>query len=318
MKRPFLIILLLTTLSAAKPETTRLPIEKVPFSEDALSKNVWDGSRQSTINDRVSVDISMFENGLIRESVEGRTELYLLRNDSVYWRGFNQGRKIGGLLDSTVLYATLPLTETDTRIVSYNASANLSGRHYFNQTGKYTSEYIGAGTFIATSCDSIPAILIREKRCSTRFYAGNDSIKTDSLHVVFYRWYEKSSLIPFALQVTSEDGSSRLFTADDFQLDKASVDAYPDKEMRQAILDSSAISIGAGSVNVILNGVTGVDAEVFLVDIPGNIYGKTHKALEFGQNIFSISTTGLASGNYMIIIIVDGEPPLTKKEVLRL
>ena len=65
-----------------------------------------------------------------------------------------------------------------------------------------------------------------------------------------------------------------------------------------------------------LGELPGVEADVYIIDVPGNIYGRTVMSLDDTRNEFHIATSGLGHGSYLLVIALGGDSPLVEKRAL--
>ena len=323
MRKHASIIIFLIFISfrmAAAPQRLALPVEKNPFDEQELRPAVWDATSQSVIDERSRSHISLSSKGLIREYLDSFTSLYLFVEDSVYFRGSTYGTEIGVLADTAKLVLRFPLS-VGSRFGSEYAARGLA----FSETpiaekGSVLSEVLSRGRFIHAPGDTSAATMTYEKRCMATVFAPTDSsdYKDVPSHTLeFYRWYGEGNRLPFAVQRRLDGGEWRLWLCGE-SAGQSGSDSDRDKDIRPSILANAEISVGNGFVSVTLGAAEDVVAEIHIVDVSGNIFGRTHCRLSDTDTTISISTDGLAHGSYMLVIILDNDPSLTEKRMLAL
>jgi len=84
------------------------------------------------------------------------------------------------------------------------------------------------------------------------------------------------------------------------------------------VLDGAEVTISRSEVTVTLGNMPGVEAEVYVIDIAGNFYGHTVRLLDSPSNVFHISLSGIQREGSMLVITLDGNPPLTEKRLLQI
>ncbi|MCM1068257.1 MAG: hypothetical protein NC418_11860, partial [Muribaculaceae bacterium] len=187
-----------------------------------------------------------------------------------------------------------------------------------SQTGTVHTEVLGSGRFVFVPGDTVAARLVHEKRSVRTIYSGGDSIAPDSSEVSFYRWYTPGASLPFAVQVKRSGVEERLYLAEYHLVADAADDNRedtPSEVDRRAVLDAVDVSRSGSSLNVSFPAAQGVEVEVYIVDVPGNIYGHSSRVLGSEPVTVDISLAGLGAGRYMLVINISGEPMLTGKEM---
>ncbi|MBP3537211.1 MAG: hypothetical protein J6J93_06680 [Muribaculaceae bacterium] len=316
MKNKCLLFLAVLSLSPeVSGERVEFPYECVPFTDRALSEQVWDVSSQ----DIRAVDVPGFvysnPNGFITEYIGGDAEHYLLRGDSLIFRGYTRGRGTGALVDSTAATLRFSLTPGDSVMSVYSVSGSVEGVPVFRESGTVYGKVVREGRFVFAPGDTVPAILVHERReCTTNI---GDSISAGNSDD-FLRWYAPGSALPFALQYRRSDSSgARLFLPERFHgYEYASRKTDTPEDARQRIIDGAQVTVTESEATVVLGGLPGVEAEVYVIDVAGNIYGHTVRTLDGAANEFRISLTGIQCERCMLVITLGGTPQLTDKRML--
>lgn len=300
----------------ASAERAALPFELVPFNDRALSSHVWDVTGHDVLKDDGNGFIYENTHGFITEFTGNDAEHYILRGDSLIFRGYTRGHNVGALVDSAALVLKFPLEEGDSAVSAYSASGSVDGIPIFRDKGIVCGKVVREGRFIFAPDDTITAILVHELRnCSTSIIDSLTTGNTDD----FWRWYLPDSRLPFALQYRrGDDASVRLFMTDRFpgrQPRRSHADTGQDG--RQHILDNARVGITGKDASVTLGNLPGTEAEVYIIDTAGNIYGHTVRTLDNSANEFHISLSGIQRQGCMLVITLSGNPPLTGKHLLQ-
>ncbi len=313
--RLILIIALLLSLRASA-ERSELPFECTPFHSQALSGPIWDATSLGIVDDDGYGFIYSNSNGFITEYTVSDAEHYLMRGDSLIFRGYTRGRNLGALVDSLTHVLRFPLETGDSIVSVYSLSGSIEGHPIFRDEGTVNCEVLRKGVFIFAPGDTVPAILVHEQRNCNTYTKDSMTCNTDD----FWRWYYPDSRIPFALQFKqSEEQSARLFLTDRFQghvIKRKGIET--EKDSRQSIIDRAEVTVSEFEVTVILGSIPDVEAEVYIVDIAGNIYGHTVRPLDRTSNEFHISLSGIQRNGCMLVMTLNGTPPLTNKRLLQL
>lgn len=301
----------------AVAERSALPYECAPFSDRALSGAVWDASTRGIIDDDGRGFISLNSRGFVTEYIDGDAEHYLIRGDSLIFRGYTRGRSVGALADSIAQVLLFPLIPGDSVVSEYSVSGSVDGVPVFSDEGTVCGKVAREGLFVFAPGDSVPALLVHERRtCTTTIGDSISAANTDD----FWRWYAAGSRIPFALQFRRSDGQpARLFLTDRFPgALQSPAETEPETDARQRILDGAEVTISRSEVTVTLGNMPGVEAEVYVIDIAGNVYGHTVRQLDGPSNVFHISLSGIQREGSMLVITLDGNPPLTDKRLVQI
>ncbi|MDE6854115.1 MAG: hypothetical protein K2J38_03565 [Muribaculaceae bacterium] len=293
-----------------------MPCERIPFSREILESSLWNASVQSAVNEGGRGYVSLSPGGFITEYINADSEHYLLSGDTLVFRGYTRGRNIGALVDSVTPLLRFPVVPGDSMTTAYSVSGSVDGVPMFMERGEMSVSAVRRGRFVFASGDTVPAVLVHERRNCLSF------TKADSAGVEntedFWRWYAPDARIPFAIQLTrAGDRAPRLFVPDSYDGagDDASVSAT-DEERRREVLAAAQVSYSNGGICVTLGELPGVEADVYIIDVPGNIYGRTVMSLDDTRNEFHIATSGLGHGSYLLVIALGGDSPLVEKRAL--
>lgn len=311
----FIIIVASWLLSDAM-STVTLPVEKSGLSRECLQSMIWDATKVSTNECYGSGYISVAPDGLVKESLGEYTELYRRRDNRILWRGFTMGRYIGCLVDSTVIYALLPLDDGGGAECKFSAKVKSHDILLYEMSGSCSTRLCAKGKFIISPGDTIPASLMTESRRYIETADGH--LPPDTTTIQFYRWYANGEDMPFAVQVNREGYSECLFMISETteKLTYNDDDDGGGDDVAKELLDNIKISAGHGTVSISLGQFEGSYAEAYLVDIPGNIHGRTRSSLDEPENVIDIPLYGLPSGTYMLVVIIDDNPEFIYKQIL--
>ncbi len=320
MKKLFLLsYTVLLSVFSAQGESVLLSCERVPFDDKILESKVWDVNVQSVIDENSDARIEISERGFVQEYAADVCQLYLHKRDTLIWRGYTEGRNLGVLLDSVALCHIFPLQSDAHSRVHFIARQESDGKVFALLEGDLDADVVCRGKFILAMADTIPATLTREKRV----YSVNDAdnggqIYTDS--VVIHRWYTSGARMPMALQVSASGAAPRFFACESFDY-RASDDMQdmPDEAALRDIAESATVTKANGKLYVELCYAQGVTADVCIVDVSGNTYGRELMPLDNVRNEVEISITGLNPGSYLLVIQLSGENmAVVEKRILAL
>lgn len=295
-----------------------MPCERVPFGVQSLEGCLWDASSLSAVDEGGRGFVSLASSGLVTEYLAHDAEHYLVRGDSLIFRGYTRGRNIGALVDTIVPVLRFPFVEGDSVRAEFTVTGAVEGKPVFYECGAVSNAVSRRGRFVFAPGDTVPAFMVREERVYHTVTAG-DAVGAAG-HDIFVRWYTKGSMLPFAVQLQRQgDASPRLFMAqwDDVEVAEDEAVGQADKDaLRRSVLDGASVERTPDGVTVSLGGVADTEAEVYIVDVAGNIYGRTSRKLDGDTNEFVIATSSLSPGSYMLVIILGGEAPLIEKRLI--
>lgn len=287
----------------------RFEVEYEPFTIEVLESGVWDLTRTSVIDSRSQASAKIGVSDIYSETVSEHSFHYILRNDTLFYRGYNVGRSVSAKVDGFVSIYSFPLLSSSTSS-TYSGGGQASLTYDFDELGTIDCS-ISKGLFIAGVCDTISSYLVHERHRGIVLRNGNDSIPF--AHEI-YRWYAAGSRLPFAVQTGIDRGSTQLFfCTEQIWSDDAH---HNDVDKRDAVLRDAIVTVGADAVNISLRNTTGLTIETYIVDISGNIFGYTSMAYNDDAAEIGISTIGLRQGQYMVVIGIDGTPTLTEKRII--
>lgn len=294
MKTTLPLIILFIAL-AAYGERSALPQELTTFSADALSARIWDASRLNTVNPKTRCFVDLADNGLITWDVEGNAEHYLLRGDSVVFRGYTRG------VDQSALVDTL-----DSKRVVVSFLDQIIDTLDFDFTRN-----ISFGRFVFAPGDTVDARLFDE----VRIYSA-DSARSSSER--YLSWYAGDEVLPFALQVQRMGWTEpRLFVSEwnPLRFDK-SKKSQTDEDIRAA-LENASVTVSSQYINMAIDALPGYICECAVVDPAGTCCYSESISLDSPAS-FSIPITGLPKGAYLISLSIQTTKPITERRIINL
>lgn len=294
MKYSFPIPLIFIAL-AAYGERSALPQELTTFSADALSAKMWDASRLNTDNPKTRCFVDLADNGLITWDVEGDAEHYLLRGDSVVFRGYTRS------VDQSALVDTL-----DSKRVVVSFLDQIIDTLDFDFTRN-----ISFGRFVFAPGDTVDARLVDE----VRIYSA-DSARSCSER--YLSWYAGDEVLPFALQVQRMGWTEpRLFVSEwnPLRFDKSKKSQT--EENIRVTLENASVTVSSQYINVAVGALPGYTCECAVVDPAGTCCYSEGISLETSAS-FSIPVTGLPKGTYLLSLTIQATKPITERRIINL
>lgn len=317
MKPIYYLIVFLSALpwmGYAAERHVGMQYERVPFSSDELFSDKWDASSRSVVDDHARAGIKVSNGGVLTEYIGSRAEHYLFRGDTLLYRGNTDGNHECELVTTDCPALLMPILAGATIESGYNSEKRFTGRLGACVSGSLCSDVRGPGLFIIAPGDSLRAYLVHETR-SIAAYSPDQSIINQNCTEEIWRWYAAGDSVAFAVQRRiGADNQERFFAPAEFVGESEEEQSFDASD----IIDNASINITHGNIIVSLGQLRGVLADVYIVDIPGNIYGRSTRELSEENNIFNISTAGLQSGTYMLVIAVLTEEPLVHKQIVTL
>ncbi len=288
--------------------------EKVAFDNVELNSSTWDVESKSVVDDYPQFDISISDAGIYKEKYGNKIQLYLLKCDTLYYRGFTIGRTIGASVDTSSAIVTFPLLESDSKQYSLRQSVFQMSEFAYQAEVNTKTEYIKRGKLIIGS-DTLSTILMKEQRNAIAYVVKDSSTVTVPYEELIFRWYTDNSYIPIAIQCKFQEWTApRLFVKKNIQASEFTTDdVSPDIE---SIIEEALINIDNKSVSVTLGYAPTAIVDISIVDLIGNIYGHSSGILDAAENTFTINTGDIPHGSYMLVITISGEIGYTKKQII--
>lgn len=315
---PSLFLTFLCLYSLA--DTVRLPCMLTPLSRDKLRSNFWNLGECNLVAEDVKAWVTVSQTGFVTEYDSPDARHYLIRGDSLLFRGYTTGNDIAAVTDSMCLSLRLPLAGGYSSSSRYCLEGYLSGRRAFREVGICETKVIGEGDLVFAPGDTLRTVLVHEVH--RHMPDGAAYGKGGECRDEYWRWYTPGSRLPVAVQ-TSPSGSTedRLLTVqyDDYILENKN-EAHHVTPDTGRIVSDARISVSGGHVAVTLAGCEGLAAEVSLVDPQGNLYGHASGGGNAEGLTLRIGTRGMPRGFYMMVITVhdpgSGSETSTEKRMI--
>ena len=313
MRNSVAIFFIILALGSAAVERRSFAREYDAFSEEALISGLWDVTRLGVRSDNGNVSAGIGLSGTYSERAGGCEFLYLLRGDSLVYRGYTCGRGEGFINDSITLAWKRPFSPG-------------IHQYYFTQCGKrgdisvstvteFESEVMGYGRFVRAVADTVPDVwLVREKHIVDERASG---IAAGSYALEFYRWYAGSDSLPLAVQlsVAADGAESAALYISDCPYDRGS--EYEESGTDYAaVLSEAEVTVDGAYVNIHFASGSDFETEAWLVDTSGHTYGYTRSSAGVSAREVHVPVTGLPRGSYMLVISVGDAPGAVEKRML--
>ena len=321
MDRLLVAFIMVLSSLACIGQRISLPVERVPFDKEELEKGLWDASAKSELSIADNIYVSLSPKGVLRQCIGDTTDMYLLTGDTLLFKGYTVGREIGILTDSTVSVMQFPLLPGSTISAAYTGNGLAFGEVKMKCKGAVSASVVRRGHFVFAPGDTVDAVLTEVLRTEKSVFNPADTLNWDEIPgttVELLRWSIPGSILPFALQLRNNGGAWRLFMTNSILETSSPHDEVSEEASFKDLLTKAQVSITPAAVELLLGKASGVTAEVYIIDISGNIFGRTSKILDEPTTLFSIPTSGLRHGNYMLVIEIIGEDTITEKRILAL
>ena len=292
-----MLMLCLSALSAAsipRWDTSVTEIDLNVFSgldDEALNSNVWDMSGRTLLQANMGKQ-TFAEDGRYVETLGYRSDCFFISGDSMFWTGYNVGRRLGMLIDNPVLLCFNALSDPE-KAVDYNAKGQLDVSSSLRARGVTISKNLGQGLSIPSPGDTIRNVVLT---LQTDFLitTSETTLESDTLYRKVYRWYCADSKIPFAIQ---EEDRLYLPSSELLEQIKPSISATDVNNNDVTIIDNAVIHIEGSSVYV--NLTDEIALNIYVMDVSGNIY----RATEGTERSYSIDVSGLPHGSYVVSLV---------------
>lgn len=243
------------------------------------------------------------------ERLGNRSDFFVFRNDSLVWTGYHTGRSLGMLLHDKV----------DLRAADNNRPRN-NGSQRYTAVGKLDVNAPLSANGIVHKREDIHGIAVtaygdtindvyQTRHTDDIIIHADLTTDSDTITRTVYRWYSEKSPIPFALQC---DGILYVDTSALNNSDVSQEDGTEKDNHIKSIIDSAQITRDGETVTVHVR--ESIALHVYIMDIPGNIYGR---AAGTSDN-FTIDISGLAHNRYIVSILSDAGQGYTRRILLDL
>lgn len=324
--RRLLTLFLACTLPLAAECRLRIDLkaELTPFDTGIIEKSAtWDFGRQSTIDDNAAA-YTRAAAGIIYESVGERCRAYAFRGDTLFYRGYNAGRREKMLVESMVPVRTSALRAGEYFENGFHARGAIDVDFLTAESGSHRSEVAAEGTAIVHG-DTLRNVVLLKETFNCIKYAAGDTLADrcgEREHTVIYRWLCREYVLPFAVQYVTGSGTDRLFVADRIQIadmpeGEIPSGDYDDEGSIQKCLESAYARKAAEGIEVGFaeTAPSRMPIELYLIDAGGNAYARSTGML--GEQCLLAIPHGL-HGQYIIAVVLTERPRLNHKFMIGL
>lgn len=294
-----------------------LPVVYDAFSGDIAKSDVWDVTRLGVRSTRGDVAVMIGESGTYSEYFGNMVFHYLLKGDSVLYRGYTCGRFEGLINDYMTIAWKRPL-EVGTRLATFT-QRGMRDNIRMETTTRFESEAVGRGRFVLSVADTLHNVfLIREKHSVSECLADS-RISLNDYTLEFHRWFAGNDSVPFAVQFSlsgDKFAESALYVSE--YAVAAEEDETPDNSDIRAVLSGAVVTHTGSDIEISFPAASESDIEVWLVDSSGHSYGHGRHSIGDTGSLARVSVAGLPRGAYMLVISSVEEPSVTEKRMLTL
>lgn len=311
------IFFLLFAISCIAQERRDFDIVYDAFESDIAGTDIWDVTRLGVRNNSSNAYGKIGVSGIYSECLGDFEFLYLLRGDSLFYRGYTCGRGEGLINDSLTIALKRPL-DCSKRQASF-VQRGLRDDIRLETITEFESEVIGRGRFVRSVADTLSNVfLVREKHVIREYLAESRTILNDYM-LEFYRWYKESDSFPVAVQFSiSGDGfnEAALYVSESAAVSDS--DMPNDGTDIASILSNAVVSQNESEIKIGFEADRDFEVEVWLVDPYGHSYGYARHQIGEECSMVQIPISALPRGTYMLVIsCVDGLS-VTEKRMLTL
>ena len=236
------------------------------------------------------------------EKINQSGEFFRIKNDSIYWKGFNNGRRLGCLTANPVLIYSS--SSANSSPIRYEVKGTLDATFEIMQTGTIEWKDVARGAVVFSQGDTIKDVRL-SRMVRTVEMEDEEGLMTDT--IVSYRWFSPNSELPIAIQT-----DEYLYVADENYIAEI-LDKNVEKSDQDRINDTlgnAEIELDGSSVTIKLPETLSIEA--YIMDMAGNIY----VSVSGTDESFSLSTEGLLPNTYVITIIAVDVPDCVRKILL--
>ena len=287
------------------------------FDSGIAETDLWDATRLGVLNNRSKAYGNIGISGIYSEHLDNFDFLYLLRGDSLFYRGYTCGRGEGLINDSLTIALKRPF-ECSKRHASF-VQRGLRDDVRLKTITEFESEVIGRGRFVRSVADTLSNVfLVREKHVVRESLAESETPLNDYV-LEFYRWYTESDSLPVAVQfsISGDDFDDAALYVSEYAAVSDADKADNGSDMA-SILSNAVVSQNESEIKIDFESDTEFEVEVWLVDTYGHSYGYARHQIGEECSIVQIPISSLPRGTYMLVIpCVDGLS-VTEKRMLTL
>lgn len=318
--RPAVFVTVLLSVLAALPASgevlrRELGLELTPLPAEAMSGPVWDFSGCSTIDARPKA-CARFAKSVYYEELDGRCRAYFVRNDTVFYRGYNIGRHERMLVDGLLPVAHLSSCAGAVSGGGFTA-AGLLYDIATAESGFCRGGVLADGMLVFHG-DTIRGVRLVREDLEVRKCVGGDSTGVVERGSVF-RWIRRGEVLPLAVQTvrSGEEGdglvSSRLYATDFTEIGPLTPEEgtiVPGEHMR--VISGAGVSVGADEIEVSFPApASAFFIDIHLLDLAGNLYRSVrHELAPDVVNRVCLPRAGCPRGRYVVAISICDNPSL--------
>ncbi len=303
-------------VSSLRGDWRFLSLELTPLSDEAVvNSTVWDFSGCSPVDERAEAYTRRVRN-IVYEDIAGRCRAYLIAGDSVYYRGYNQGRHERMIADGNI-----PAMAPE----SFHAGDSLraEGMVYdmpSSERGLHSGRLVGVGRLVYFG-DTVSGARLFEEVFSVTKAVGGDSVGVPE-RFALYRWFCPGDTLPLAVQIESGAGenlSRRLFVDRESVADAAEKDRRgetgPTGEAVLRVLRGGAVEVGPGSVSISFPpSPLSAELDISLMDAAGNIYSSVRHILPAEEaSRVELPRSSCPRGRYIVAVRLRDNPEINYK-----
>lgn len=278
---------------------TALPVCKDGFAANELSSELWDASAKSIFDENRRDFMSINDSGFVTEYIGRSANHYILRADTLYFRGATAGRGFAALANSSAASLCMSMSVGDSCASTFMASLRYLDKKIGSIVGTVGSRVLKSGRFVFAPGDTLVATLV----CESRRYTPVEVDESSGASCVetIYRWYGQGSSLPFAIQqLDSDAGVYRLHLSSWYDIALKSEDS--DDETSPDTVNLSCLEVRFDGGRVTITSPNPID-EAVNIDIT-NMSGRSyaHAILEPEQTTSSVDISSLPAGTYLAVI----------------
>ncbi len=291
----------------------------------------WDFTKLSVV-DNDSKAMSRLDGNIYFESLDETCRAYVLRGDTLFFRGYNIGRG-----EHVLANDFLPLTHLPQKIGTSLVNNYIGkGLYYVDlqimEQGTHTAQSIDRGRAMILPGDTIKNVFLIKEIFDLHREISPDGkpFCVDTIpmqQTVIYRWMYQNEITPIAVQIEqyteNSDGgmqqlSKRMFVCRSFSIesDESQNDAdIPDDNYILQTLQSAEIQTNNNEIAISFNPIsTEFGIDIYLLDLTGNIYAQTSLSLTQNEpNSAILNTSTVPQGSYIVAICYSENPELNYK-----
>lgn len=293
-----------------------LSLELTPLSnENTVNSTVWDFSGCSPVEERAEAYARRVRN-IVYEDIAGRCRAYLIAGDSVYYRGYNQGRH-----ERMIAEGNIPAMAPG----GFHAGDSLraEGMVYdvpSSERGLHSGRRVGVGRLVYFG-DTVSGVRLFEEVFSVTKAVGGDSVGVPE-RFALYRWFCPGDTLPLAVQIESGAGenlSRRLFVDRESLSHAAEKDKQTENESGDeaimSVLRGAAVEVGPGTISISFPpSPLSAELDISLMDVAGNIYSSVRHILPAEEaSTVELPRSSCPRGRYIVAVRLRGNPEINYK-----